>query len=82
MKVFSRPMSVNATTVFKDSDVAKTLSTIHDKYVVVPEDKTQNNIVFVCKTYYIQFLLSEIDVENNTVISLILPLHSPEKRLP
>ena len=39
---------------------------IHDKYVVVPADKAHNNIVFVCKTYYIQCFLSEIDVENNS----------------
>ena len=65
-----------------------------DKYVVVPADKAQNNIVFVCKTFYfhyytwqicrrtsrqspkqhfivcktiyIQCLLSELDVENNS----------------
>ena len=65
MKVLNRSMSVNATSVFKDPDVAKTLSTIHDKYVVVPADKAQNNIVFVCKTFYIQCLLSEVPVENN-----------------
>ena len=46
-------------------NVANTLSTIHDKYVVVPADKSQNNIVFVCKTFYIQCLLSEVDIENN-----------------
>merc|ERR1712074_190103 len=42
-------------------DVAKTMSTIHEKYVVVPADKAQNNIVFICKKYYIECLLSEID---------------------
>ena len=42
------------------------MSTIHDKYVVVPADKAQNNIVFVCKTFYTQCLLSEVDVENNS----------------
>ena len=31
MKVLSRAMSVKATSVFKDPDVAITLSTIHDK---------------------------------------------------
>ena len=51
----------HATSIFKDPDVAKTLSTIHDKYVVVPADKAQNNIVFICKKYYIECLLSEVD---------------------
>ena len=40
-------MSANATSVFKDLDVAKTLSTIHDKYVfvpaVLPEVDVENN---------------------------------------
>ena len=53
----SRSMSVNATSVFKDLDVAKILSTIHDKYVVVPADIVRNYIVFVCKTYYNQCLI-------------------------
>ena len=66
MKVLSRPMSVNATQVFKDSGLAKTLFITHDKYVVVPADKAQNNIVFICKTYYIQCLSSEVDAENNS----------------
>ena len=32
-------MSTNATSVFKDSEVVETMSTIHNKYVVVPVDK-------------------------------------------
>ena len=61
-------MSVSATSVIKDPDVAKTLSTIHvhDRYVVLQADITQNNIVFVCKTCYMQCLLSEGNVENNS----------------
>ena len=48
MKVLSRTMSVNATSFVKD--VAKTFSTIHDKYVVAPVDKAEYNTVIVCKT--------------------------------
>ena len=48
MKVFSRSMSANATSVFKDPDVAKTI--IHDKYGV-PTDKAQNNIVLSAKLF-------------------------------
>ena len=43
MKVLRRTMSIIATSVFNNPE---TLSTINDKYVVVPADKTQNNIVF------------------------------------
>ena len=60
-------MSGNATSVFKDPYVAKALSTIHNKYVVVPADKAQNNIVLICKTFYIQCLLSEVYVQNNGI---------------
>ena len=35
-------MSANVTSVFKDPNVAKTLSVIHDKNVVVPADKAQS----------------------------------------
>ena len=58
MKALSRSISVNVTSVFKDPDVGKTLSTIHDKYADVPADKAKHNIVFVYKTYYIHCLLS------------------------
>ena len=44
-----RSMTTKATSVFKDPQVAETLSTIHDKYVVVSADKPLNNIVLICK---------------------------------
>ena len=66
MHVLSRSMNANATSIFKDPDVAKTLSIIHDQYVVVPADKAQNNIVFVCKKHYIECLLSEIDQDKSS----------------
>lgn len=56
-------MRVNIASVFKDPGVAKTLSTLHDKYIVLLTDKSRNKIVFVCKTHYIQFLISKVDVE-------------------
>ena len=56
-------MNNNGKYVFSNPDVAKTLSTIHDEYV--PSDKTPNNIVFVCKTYYIQCLVSELGIDSS-----------------
>jgi hypothetical protein len=50
--VNSRPMSV-----FKDQEAVKCLSSLHDKYVIVPADKASNNIVFVCKSYYLLLML-------------------------
>jgi hypothetical protein len=37
-----------------------------DKYVIVPADKASNNIVFVCKSYYFEFLIKELGINNST----------------
>ena len=59
--VNSRPKSV-----FKDQDAVKCLSSLHDKYVIVPVDKASNNIVFVCKSYYFECLIKELGINSNT----------------
>ena len=59
--VNSRPKSV-----FKDQDAVKCLSSLHDKYVIVPVDKASNNIVFVCKSYYFECLIKELSINSNT----------------
>jgi hypothetical protein len=48
--------------VFKDQEAVKCLSSLHDKYVIVPAD----NIVFVCKSYYFECLIKELGINNNT----------------
>ena len=52
--------------VFKDQEAVKCLSSLHDKYVIVPVDKASNNIVFVCKSYYFECLIKELGINNNT----------------
>ena len=42
------------------------VSSLHDKYVIVPADKASNNIVFVCKSYYFECLIKELDINSNT----------------
>ena len=37
------------------------LSTLHDKYVIVPADKASNTIVFVCKEYYFKCFVNVLD---------------------
>ena len=49
-------MSTKTTFVFKDPDVAETLFTIHDKYVVDPDDKAANNIVLICTKHSVDCL--------------------------
>lgn len=46
--------------VFRDPDVAKELSLLHENYVIVPADKASNNWVFVCKSHYVNCLKEEI----------------------
>lgn len=55
-----RSVNTKATSVFKDLDVAETLSTIQDKYVVVPAHKATNNIVLICKKQNIDCLKIEL----------------------
>jgi hypothetical protein len=46
------PMSTKATSVLNDSDLTETMSTIHEKYVVFPADKTLTTLF--CKKHYIE----------------------------
>jgi hypothetical protein len=43
-------MSTKATSVFKDHEVAGTLSTIHDKY------DAHNSIALICKKHYTVYI--------------------------
>jgi len=64
-----RSVSTKPTYVLKDHKVAETLSTIHDKYVVVPADKAlnnrHNNSVLVCKKHYIDCLKIELGLDSS-----------------
>ena len=46
-------MSTRSTSIFKDSNIDKHVSLLHDKYVIVSADKAPNNIVCLCKSNYI-----------------------------
>ena len=59
-------MSRRHESVFDDPDVAAELSEVHEKFVVVPADKASNNIVFVCKTHYINCLMEELGMSTMT----------------
>jgi hypothetical protein len=57
-------MSTRSTSVFKDPNVAKHPSLLHDKYVIVSTGKSPNNIVYVCKWHYINCLIKELGNDN------------------
>ena len=42
------------------------IAEIHEKCVVVPADKVSNNIVFVCKTRYINRLMKKLGISTKT----------------
>jgi hypothetical protein len=62
-------MSTRSISIFKDPNVAKHLSLLHHKYVIVSGDKAPNNIVCVCKSHYIK----ELGIDN----SLGNPTYTP-----
>jgi hypothetical protein len=47
--------------VFKNTEVVNELRRLHDNFVLVPADKASNNIFFVCKNYYYECLLNELE---------------------
>ena len=59
-------VSKRVTSIFKDPQVRESLSRLHEKYVVVPADKAPNNIVFVCRNYYIECLVKELGIDSST----------------
>jgi len=61
-----RSMSSKVKSIFNDKGVVDNLTDLHKKYVVVPADKASNNIFFVCKTYYIDCLVKELGINNNS----------------
>ena len=54
--------------ILNDPDVKDTLRVPHDDFVLVPADKAANNVIVVCKKYYIETSIKELDL-NTTNIS-------------
>jgi hypothetical protein len=57
-------LHLRSTSIFKDPNVAKHLSLLQDKYVIVSADKAPNNIGFVCKSHSIDCLIKELGIDN------------------
>ena len=54
----------------------------HGQYVLVPADKAANNIIVVCKKYYLDVVVSELGlnmpntyVETNTTCGALIARH-------
>ena len=63
IKKLNGSMSTWATSILKDPNVAKHMSNLHDKCVVVPADKTPNNIVLCVN--HIDCLIKEVCIDNS-----------------
>ena len=50
--------------VLNQPDVKDTLHKLHANYVLVPADKAANNVIVVCKKYYIDTLVKELGINN------------------
>ena len=79
--VLRRTFNNKPKSVFNHKAVAKCLSSLHDKYVIVPTDKAANNIVFVCKRYYYECLLSELGYKDNNQKSAYTPTNLNKKEV-
>ena len=52
--------------VLQNADVKACLSDLHNKYGFVPADKAPNNIIIICKKYYIETLIKELGLDNSS----------------
>ena len=49
-----------------DNDVINYLKELQDKFVIVPVDKADSNVAFICKRYYAEVLIKELGLGGNT----------------
>ena len=52
--------------VLRDKAHLKYLSELHEEYVLVPADKAGNNVLVVCKKYYLDVVIRELINKNKT----------------
>ena len=52
--------------ILEDKHVMAHLKELQRKYVLVPADKAGNNIIFVCKYYYIHTLMEELSINSGS----------------
>ena len=55
--------------ILQDRHVMAYLNELRGKYVLVPADKAGNNIIFVCKYFYIRTLMEELGITSGSTIN-------------
>ena len=62
---------VNMIDIFSDLEIKSNLKTIHKHFVVVGADKASNNVILICKKYYLSCIIKEFGIrldDNKEVI--------------
>ena len=67
--ILSKSCNTKHRSLFTDPKVANCLSDLHRKFVVVPADKAANNVVFICKKFYVECLLDELNIKSPDAIN-------------
>ena len=55
--------------VLQNLDIKACLSDLHNKYVFIPADKALNNIIIICKRYYVETLIEESGLNNCSTLT-------------
>ena len=64
--------------VLDQSNVKDILQKLHANYILVPADKAANNVTVVCKKYYIDTLVKELEINNvNSNNPTYIPIDEP-----
>ena len=76
--------------ILDDVTVKQHLSSLQERFVMVPIDKADNNVAFVCKRYYVEVILKELGMQgesnatyqhlNNVNTNDIINTHEQELR--
>ena len=53
-------VNTRSESIFRDPDVVRELSRLHENVVIVLADKASNNYTFVCKRHYVDILIEEL----------------------
>ena len=57
-------VNTRSESIFRDPDVVRELSRLHENFVIVPADKASNNYTFVCKRHYVDILIEELGLHS------------------
>ena len=63
-KVGSLKINKRKKHVFKSRVHLDNLNKLHENFVLVPADKASNNVIVVCKKYYLDVVIKELNLNN------------------